>query len=154
MEIFKGHLFIDQEPDDIIDKIQIVSIEEYITFKYEINNIIKYTEYIPNNKLHNYIFIELFNNYSLWNIEYKNTSNCNITFIIYIDTNLIHDLMHCSIGFNFLMYKMFSQSLTFTKSDFLNKSYIPRLKFNKKNDIDNFKLKLYDYQLKSISKMI
>lgn len=156
MEIFKGHLFIEQENNDKIKNIKIVSIEEYVTFKYELNNVIKYTEYIPNNKLENYIFIELLNNYPLWYIEYDNSSYTTIIFTVYIDINLISDLKNNSIGFNFLMRIHFSQSLNFSKSDFLNKSYIPKITHinKKKINIDNFKLILYDYQYKSLSKMI
>ena len=154
MEIFKGHLFIDQDINDKITNIKIVSIEDHVTFKYELNNIIKYTDYISNSKLENYIFIELLNNYPLWTIEYDNVSCSTIIFTVYIDTHLISDFKNNSIGFNFLIRINFSQSLNFSKSDFLNKSYIPKLTLKKKFNIDNFKLTLYDYQYKSLSKMI
>ena len=133
--------------------------EYNILFMYKINGSIYYSTYNPYKRYLNFIFFEIINKSPLWKLELKkiydnNFNTATLKFIIYLsDTKLVPDFINISLGLNTLIIEKFTTKvLTFSKEDFTHKSYIPYIE-NVSVD-NNFKLKLYDYQEKSLSKMI
>lgn len=152
MKIIEGTFKIGNISDDIITDIELFSLKIYkiCIFRYKINNKYKYVEhYYDDNK--NYIFFEILCKSPLWNIEFKH-NNIYCTYTIYIEPLLINNYKYISQGLNNTIINLYNKLDIFISSNFINKSIIPFCEIvNPPND---FKIKLYEYQQKTLSKML
>ena len=164
MEIYKASISITTSSTSIPYDIEIVGInlDGNINIKYMIDNINYYKDYNPENNHKLQLFFEIINKSPLWEIEYKikshNSRNINygiyeIIIIININNELISTYIDNSLGLNYIILEKFIQLPNFYKTDLINKSIIP---YTNTNIIlsPKFKLSLYDYQKKSLIKMI
>jgi len=111
-----------------------------------------------------YLFLEIFNGSPLWNVKYEYAApvvnyvhNYRLTVKIIIESekSLIHEYLNISLALNCLITNSFDdESLfpIFEKTDFSTKSFISYE--NPAEPPNNFKIKLYEYQKKSLAKMI
>lgn len=162
MEIIKGIIKIKTnniqfEPTNV--EIIGLNINNSVIIKYLSNNIPKYHQFIlsSNDKYNSYLFFEILNKSPLWKIEFiVNTSSIYsehvITYIIYINNISIDQYINTSLALKFVIAYMYFKLPEFTNTDLTNKSFISNNKYIKLNN--DFKIKLYDYQQKSLSKMI
>jgi DNA repair protein RAD5 len=128
--------------------------ETYVYFEYKNNNNIHHKRCFLDNAIQRYAIFELINNSPLWSLDISfeptGTYNRNLANII-IDDSLIQEYLDKSMALNLLITSHFNNNLKkFVKFDD-NKSYYP--KFNM-IEPKNIKIKLYDYQKKSLAKMI
>ena len=173
MEIYTGTFninYINDTQDDIdISNIEIFRIENNdnndIIFRYTINSNsetkIDYIQYIIEKKKYYNIFFEISNNSPLWMINYKiekpvawsrNIYIFDIKFIISLNTILINEYINMSYGLKIILNDLYTSQPNFINQDFNNESIIPYIKpYNPSSD---FKLNLYDYQKKSLAKMM
>lgn len=168
MEVSKGQLRIETKLNNaIISYFEIlgISMENYVIFKYKINDITYHHQWSPDKKIQTYLFFEIVNNSPLWTISYNignvmqytyaynNMSHyIDINFIIKVETDLINDYINTSLAFNFIICDQFNMAPKFINTDLNNKSLIPYCDASLQPT--NFKLKLYDYQLRTLAKMI
>ena len=139
-----------------IIKVDIVSFNnQYILYSIKLeNNNIRYHKEYMNLILDKYVFFELVNNSLLWILDYNSYQQQNgykLEIIIKLETALVDLYKNTSMGFNYLLLTKNSNLPIFIKFDD-NKSYLPNNEL--KNPPDDFKVKLYDYQKKSLYKMI
>jgi len=111
-----------------------------------------------------YLFLEIFNVSQLWTCKYVysaptiNTINnyrFSVNIVVESDKLLVHDYLNLSLALNTLIGNSFddeSQFPSFDKTDFSSKSFISYEE--PANTPNTFKIKLYDYQKKSLAKMI
>ena len=126
------------------------------------NSKIKYCYYSPNSMIQTYLFFELLNNISLWLITYNvmlhnssystNHSYYEIIFVISIKSDFINNYIKTSLAVNLLINNEYSKISNFTNTDFTNKSIISY--FDPITPSNNFKVKLYNYQQRTLAKMI
>jgi len=148
---------------DAIKNVSILSYTpEYLIYniKYENSNIQNYIhKYNLLSNLEKFVFFEYINNYPLWIFEYKINYNdnvisfCNARMLITIklDIDLINNYLNKSMALTHLMYTKCETLPIFTK--FNSKiSFIPENAPHNKNVLST--IQLYDYQLKSLAKMI
>ena len=163
MEISRGIFRIESNinisPSDI--KLIGFNINNYIIFKYKINSKIYYIQYSCEKKVQNYLFFEIVNNSPLWSINYEISSYTSwntvqnyfdVKFIINIEQYLINDYINMSIALNYIIYDLYLQYPIFLNNEFVNKSIIPFLKMITPHD--DFKIQLYNYQKKTLSKLL
>ncbi len=129
----------------------------YVIFMIKLKNgeIHHHREYI-NQTLDKIILFELLNESMLWNIifEIKNISSTifyKLDIIITIEMDLIEEYRKISSGFNMLLLSKNAVLPSFTKFDD-NISILPEDKMY--NPPENFGVKLYDYQKRSLHKMM
>jgi len=148
---------------DAIKNVSILSYTpEYLIYniKYENSTIQNYIhKYNLLSNLEKFVFFEYINNYPLWIFEYKINYNdnvisfCNARMLITIklDIDLINNYLNKSMALTHLMYTKCETLPIFTK--FNSKiSFIPENAPHNKNVLST--IQLYDYQLKSLAKMI
>ena len=168
MEVSKGQLRIETKLNNaVISDLEIlgISMENYVIFKYKINDSTYHYQWSPEKKIQTYLFFEIVNNSPLWTISYdignvmqyayayNNMSHyIDIKFIIKVETDLINDYINTSLAFNFIICDQFNIAPKFINTDLNNKSLIPYCDASLQPT--NFKLKLYDYQLRTLAKMI
>jgi SNF2 family DNA or RNA helicase len=169
MQVSKGLIRIESKiNNNIPSDVEVVGInlENYIIFKYKINNVTHYTQYYPDRKIQSYLFFEIVNNCPLWSIQYVISNQqmftysynnqgqfyYDVVFTINIDSNLVNDYLNTSLALNFIIADTFNLSPRFTNTDFTNKSLIPY--FDPVKAPKGFQLKLYEYQEKTLAKMI
>ena len=123
-------------------------------------------KYSPNKIYQKYIFFEIINKSLLWNISYNIefiNNKYNIGFNITINYNLINIYKTGSLGFSYLILELFYNSNDYNKPELTNISYIPEIKnMDEKTSIikniceklSKLQIKLYNYQFKSLLKMI
>jgi SNF2 family DNA or RNA helicase len=107
-------------------------------------------------------FFEIINNSLLWTLQYEVKSEVSysqeypyrysILFKILINTELITSYLDTSMALNSVYYEIFIQLSNFLGNDFLNKSIIPY--GTSKEPHSDFKITLYDYQKKSLNRMM
>ncbi len=165
--IIKISSSIDKEPTDI--EIIGLNIDSYVTLKYKINDVIHYTQFIPSKRYEQYIFFEYLNHSPLWSCNlsskkevpinggmgYGNSNNhiyFQIKYEINIEADLINDYIQTSLALNYLVSDTYNTSRDFTNTDFTNKSLIPYCE--PVTPPKDFKMKLYDYQQRTLSKML
>jgi DNA repair protein RAD5 len=163
MEISKGMIVIENKkniPPTDIEAIGL-GLDGFVIFKYKIVDKIHYIQYAPERKVQTYIFFELLNNSPLWTISYDiiphvgwNTSifYFDIKFKLNVEQNLISEYINISLALSFIITDMYSIAPNFTDTNFTNKSVIPYYE-PAKPPID-FKIKLYDYQQRTLAKML
>ena len=154
MEISKGNVKInnhDIEPTDI--NILGFNINGYIIIKYMTGEDINYTQYYPERRIQNYLFFEIVNKSPLWNITFNfNSSTLDINFIISIEPALINNYIKSSISLSSIITDHYNKIPTFSNTNLINQSFIPYLEPIKPPEY--FKINLYDYQQKSLAKMV
>ena len=129
----------------------------YIVYLFTLENNSKYyyKEFL-NDILDKYIFFEIMNNSLLWKIDFKchhnnNLNNYKLDVIVKLQIEMIEEYKNKSIAFNyFLLIK--NNNLPFFNKFNENKNYLPNNELL--NPSGNFQIELYDYQKKSLSKMI
>jgi SNF2 family DNA or RNA helicase len=139
-----------------------MGIDGHLIVKFRVSNRIYYTNYYPDKNLISYIFFEIINKSPLWTIKYEvstqpawNASSSyyyDVKFRIFIETALINDYINTSFGLNNIIADMYLNAPNFNDTDFTNKSIIPY--FDPVKPPKNFKLKLYDYQQRTLAKML
>ena len=164
MEIARDSIRVETKINILPSNIEIIGmgVDGYVTFKYNQNEKIHYSNYSPNRRMYNYIFFELINKSALWNIIFETktmatgwNSSCyyfDIKFIINIEPNLISEYINSSMALNYLISELYSQSPHFINTDFTSKSLVPY--FDPIKPPKDFKLNLYDYQQRTLAKML
>lgn len=160
MEISKGLIKVESKENIPPNNINIIgiNIDGHIIFKYCIGDKMYYKHYYPERRIQNYIFFEIINNSPLWNVLYSVTEYCNypilydIKFIITMNIDLIGQYINSSLALNTVIHDMYTQLPNFVNTDLIDKSIIPNINPIKPNQ--NFKVKLYDYQQKTLAKML
>ena len=115
-----------------------------------------YFQYYPRSQKELFILAEITNNSPLWTMEsditYGYQNQMNIKVRIDFDKSLITDYINTSIAVNSIITDNFEKLPNFIKTDFSGKSIIP---FDEPYETKKeFKIGLYEYQKKSLSKMI
>lgn len=162
MEISKGHIRVqtkNNQPPTNVDIIGL-SMDGNVIFKYKLDSIINYIHYAPDRRGQKYILFEVVNKSPLWNIAYNispydgwvGSNYYNISFVITIEQNLISEYINTSLGLNYMVMEMYGQSPDFNDTNLTNKSLIPYTEPVKPPK--DFKIKLYEYQQKTLSKML
>jgi len=166
MEITKGVICVRTKSNTSPKNIEMIGIDLegriLLQFNCEFINNINYVEYLPHSKNYNQLFYEIINKSYLWNIKYETRPHINrrlndflfdIIFIVTINIELINDYINSSIALNNILIEKFYDLSIFNDTDLSNKSIIP---LNNENITvpNTFKLILYDYQKKSLAKMI
>lgn len=164
MEVSKGIIRIESKQNITPTDIEIIglSMDGYVILKYKIGNRMNYTQYSPDRKMQNYLFFEVVNNSPLWNIAYDvtpyngwNSSGSNwfnINFSIKIEPSLINDYINTSLALNSIISDSYNQAPAFTNTDLNNRSIIPY--FDPVKPPKDFKINLYDYQQRTLAKML
>jgi SWI/SNF-related matrix-associated actin-dependent regulator of chromatin subfamily A3 len=139
------------------------SITNLIIFKVKQDEKIIYISYYPRSTFEKFIFLDILNDLPLWSYEWNhnfgnvyayNTTNYPFTIKlnIHIDNLLFNEYLNKSIAINCLISNIYENLPLFEKTDFSSKSFI-----SYENPIEppnNFKVTLYEYQKKSLGKMI
>ena len=156
MEIFEANLRIISRQNIYPNNIEIFSVvpDCNIVFKFNISDSIQYVNYVCNNKIYQHILYEILNKSLLWNIDYYIThcltyNSFDVLFKIYMNTDYINVYIESSLALNYYMYDIFNGLSNYIDD---NKSIIPNN--NIYNPNSDFLISLYDYQKKSLSKMI
>ena len=163
MDISKGTIRIENKQNILPSDIKAIGLglDGLVIIKYNIANKIHYIQYLPDRKLQTYVFFELLNNSPLWSISYDIIPHVgwnasifyfDIKFILKIDTTLINNYIDTSLGLNYIISEMYFSAPNFTDTDFTNKSLIPY--FEPIKPPKDFKMKLYDYQQRTLAKML
>uniref|UniRef100_A0A6C0H7X6 RING-type domain-containing protein n=1 Tax=viral metagenome TaxID=1070528 RepID=A0A6C0H7X6_9ZZZZ len=163
MEIIRDIITVCTDRQSVIDNITVhgINSNDYITIKYTIDNIIKYIKYQPHKKTHIYVYFEILNKSSLWNISYNintyrtQTNNYKYEIIITVNLNceLILEYLSISVALNYIILELYSDLSNYTNTDLYNKSLIPRQN-NNCNISKSLKINLYNYQKNSLGKML
>lgn len=135
--------------------IKLISVNEnHVYFEFKNNNSTNHLRCYLDSNFHRFVIFELINNSPLWSFEYSSElvgSYYKNSADIIIESSLIEEYLDKSIALNSLIVSHFNNNLQrFIKFD-NNKSYYP--KFNM-IEPTNLKIKLYDYQKRSLAKMI
>jgi DNA repair protein RAD5 len=163
MDIFKGLIRIENKqniPPTDIEAIGL-GLDGFVIFKYKVDDKIEYIQYSPEKKLQTYVFFELLNNSPLWSITYnvepyissnRNNFCFDINFIIKVNLTLINNYINTSLALTFIISDKYSNASTFSDIDFTNKSIIPY--YDPVKPPNDFKIQLYNYQQKTLAKML
>lgn len=134
------------------NKIKLIgSIGQVIFFEIEHNSKIIHVRTFLDHNFERFAMFEFLNGSPLWSIEYESVPMSNINHAnIIMDISLINEYLDKSFALNCLFINHFNDLPKFKKFD-SNKSYYPNFNIIEPS---NLKIKLYDYQKKSLSKMI
>ena len=163
MEVSKGSIRIENKQDIPPSDIEVIGLDlnSYVIFKYKFENKLNYIQHPSDRKIQTYLFFELLNNSPLWTISYDvvkyNGWNSavfyfDIKFSLKIDSNLINDYINTSLALNLIIADMYSAAPMFTDTDYTNKSLIPY--YDPVKPPSDFKINLYDYQQRTLAKML
>ena len=163
MEVSKGILRIENKQNITPSDIEAIGLgmDGYVIFKYKLESKISYAQFSPERRIQTYLFFELLNNSPLWSLTYEvlpyngwNTSSFffDVKFSIKIEPNLIGEYINTSLALNFIIGDAYSTSPNFSDMDFTNKSLIPYC--DPVKPPNNFKMNLYDYQQRTLAKML
>jgi SNF2 family DNA or RNA helicase len=163
-EIMSTSIRVEFKQDVIPTNIEIVGVtpEDGICIvKYMIDSNIFYINHKLNRKYYHSLFFEITNKSSLWIPKYdiirKQNWDTNIyVYDIKITVNIVPSLIleyiKHSMALNYMIYELFINCPMFTSNDFTFKSIIPIQQPIVMGN--NFKLKLYNYQRKTVAKML
>lgn len=155
---------IDLHENHPISDFEIISIKssdrKKIIYKVKQNKDLHYNYYIPRTNNELYLFLEIKNNSPIWKIMYEIKPfiirgiiySFPILIKIYLNNEIINEYLNTSIAFNSFFSEIYDKLPNFNKTDFSLKSFIPY--DNPIEPPNNFKIKLYEYQKQSLSKMI
>jgi SNF2 family DNA or RNA helicase len=162
MEIINGNIKIKTTNMNIIPtNIEIIgiNIDNLVVIKYFIQDTPKYHQFYIDKYNNNYLFFELLNKSPLWNIEFIVSAlplycvyEFNITYIIRINNISIKPYLNTSLALKYVISYKYSRIIDFINTDLSNKSFIPLT--NSTKPPNEFKIDLYEYQQKSLSKML
>lgn len=163
MEVSKGILRIENKQNIAPTDVEAIGLgmDGYVIFKYKLGNKVNYTQYSPDRRIQTYLFFELLNNSPLWSMTYEvapyqgwnaSTFYFDIKFSLKIEPNLINDYINTSLALNFIIGDTYTTSPNFSDTDFTNKSLIPYC--DPVKPPKEFKMKLYDYQQRTLAKML
>jgi SNF2 family DNA or RNA helicase len=163
MEISKGSIRIENKQNIAPTDIEAIGLglDGYVIVKYKLANKIQYVQYAPDRKIQTYVFFELLNNSPLWSISYDIVPHVgwnasifyfDIKFILKVEPTLINDYINTSLALNFIIIDLYSLAPNFSDTDFTNKSLIPY--YEPVKPPSDFKMKLYDYQQRTLAKML
>jgi DNA repair protein RAD5 len=120
------------------------------------NNKIKYFSHYPKSVMELYLFLEIMNGSPLWEMKYEFSPHAynriSIKIIINLEKDLIHEYLNTSIAINSIISDNFDKLPVFDKTDFSSKSFL-----SYEDPVEppsSFKIKLYEYQKRSLGKMI
>ena len=160
MEIIRGYIRIKTlntliKPSNF--EIIGINVNNLVIIKYLIEDVPKYHQFIADKQISNYIFFELLNKSPLWNIDFNisiapYTNEFLITYYLYINNIPIESYINNSLALKFVISNLFLKLPEFINTDLTNKSMIPLEKSYTPNS--DFKIELYNYQKKSLSKML
>ena len=141
------------EPEEF--KLVGINDTKCINVKVNQNNETCYFAYNTKNSIEYSIFYEILNESPLWNyrwiVKLVSSNIFRFEIIIILDTLLINDFINNSLALNGLINIEYNKLEKFTKIND-NISYLPYVQSFEAPE--SFKIKLYDYQKKSLSKMI
>ena len=164
MEITKGHIYVETKINMLITNFKLLGMidENYIMFQYKLNDKTFFIQHYPHNRTQSAIFFELLNESPLWSIAYNivcapkyqgSTIYTNmVNFVISLDPNLINDFIGNSIALRHLLTSQYNELQNFTLTDISKKSLISYAEPAQTSA--NFKVQLYDYQKKTLGKML
>lgn len=142
-----------------ITNIRIISVDnkQNIIIKYEQNNVLYYHKLKSNSQSLLNILYEFLNKSPLWEISVSEPEqsyyNTNIFYITtFINVNLINEYIYRSNALLNILWDRFNDLSVFEPSIFATKSYITYNPIYKIKP--EFKIELYDYQKRNLSKMI
>ena len=129
-------------------KIKIITfINGYLYLSIESFKLIQ--KYFLHQQFEKYVFFEILNNSPLWNVNFI-TENNKIIINIYFDPSLINNYIDKSLALNLLISNEFNNLPKYNKFN-SDKSFFPN---NDPYEPKNLNIKLYNYQKKSLGKMI
>jgi SNF2 family DNA or RNA helicase len=108
-----------------------------------------YNKVVINHQFEKYVYFEILNNSPLWSLKYITSIN-KLVIEIFLDESLLNDYMDKSIALNLLISNEYDILPKYTKFN-SDKSFFPE---NNPYEPTNLNLILYDYQKKSLGKMI
>ena len=116
-----------------------------------------YFQYYTRSTMEHYIFIEIMNGSLIWEFDWeciKQEHNKSISIKVKIDIDqlLFSEYINNSFGLITLTTDKFDKLPLFDKTDFSSKSFISYETITEPNK--NFKIKLYNYQKKSLTRML
>jgi SNF2 family DNA or RNA helicase len=158
-------IFVELSENQIPTDFEIISIkwnnhDKKMIFKVTQNDKLHYISYFARSNYELYLFLEIKNNSPIWKISYDfgqyTVNNSKYRFPIYIkidpDNNLIHEYLNTSITVNTFFSENYDKLPVFDQTDFSSKSFIP---YDEPIEPpNNFKKELFEYQKRSLSKMI
>lgn len=132
-----------------INSIKILGFNNnYIYLKIFHNNKYLHHQSYVNNEFERFVFYEILHKSPLWSYEISISNRCSI--IISINENLIENFINQSIALTILLSNEYKKLQIFKKFD-NTKNYLPS---NEMFEPTNLKINLFDYQKKSLNKMI
>lgn len=163
MEIAKGYIRITADENIMPTNIEIIGIDinNYVIVKYCLGSKMHYMLYSPERRNKTYLFFEILNKSPLWNFTYKvekalsfgpNNYNLDILYSIKLDTLLMDEFINTSMGLNNYLSEIFLQTKALVNTDFSHKSIVPF--FDPVKPPKNFKIQLYEYQQRTLAKML
>ena len=134
-----------------------INVNNLVILKYFINDVPKYHQFFADRHINNYLFFELINKSPLWKIEFIINNapfihEFNITYILFINNISIIEHLNKSLALKFVISNIYSKLPEFINTDLSNKSFIPSIESS--IQIPDLKLELYNYQNKSLAKML
>lgn len=160
MEIYTNFVIINNATRNttvLPENIKLISYDNdtnNITISYSIDNCIKYTKFDCTCRS-KYYFLEIINNSLLWSINFKSecqtyNSSYKIKYIILLNLDYIDKYYGESSALNMTIYTMWNKLIS--NYDISGKKYIPSNDMIKQPK--KFNVKLYNYQKKTINKML
>ena len=144
--------------DTLITNFELVSLkstDRHLICKINIDGKNLYFNYYTKTTMEQYIFLEIMNGSHIWELNWEVIKQ-QLTFIIKISINidklLINEYINNSIALNTVISDKFFKLPFFDKTDFSTKSFISYEEITEPTK--NFKIKLYDYQKRSLTKML
>lgn len=138
-----------------------VNLDGGVTMKYMMDNEQCYIVVNMYKKMHSYIFFELINGSPLWNFEivkitaipaYGSVRYYDVQFKLSVVTELVGEYLSTSLSLNNTLLEQFNAAGQFVDTNLKDKSILP---FNEPKKMSaNFKIKLYEYQEKTVAKML
>lgn len=165
MSFYETLLQFDSPINIVPSNFGIVSIKAGSSYSYSRTIICKvnqgdkliYFQYYTKHIMELCLFLEIINGSPLWNMEFQYFQPVNfrahqIKIKISPDQNLIGEFINNSIALNTFITDYYEKLPIFDKTDFSSKSFVSYDELE--NEVPNLKVKLYDYQKKSLSKML
>jgi len=168
MVLYNLELNVDTSQNIPLTNLEIVNIkskDRLATFKVNQNDKIIFFTYYPKNNMEIYLLLEIINGSILWNLQFEcydglfmqghNFYRFKINVTIEADKILLPNFINTSLAVNTLITNNYEDNNIFPyfeKTDFSTKSFISHDEITEVSK--DFKIKLYDYQKKSLTKML